>query len=54
MWIYTGEILIDDELEWFFSHCVNKDHNTLHVSLRGVGTYWKIMRKRYKGRKGIR
>jgi len=34
---YTGEILIDDELEWYCPNCGNKDHNTLNVARRTCG-----------------
>ncbi len=34
---YTGEILIDDNLEWYCPNCGNKDHNTLNVARRTCG-----------------
>ncbi len=34
---YTGEILIDDNLEWYCPSCGNKDHNTLNVARRTCG-----------------
>ena len=34
---YTGEILIDDNLEWFCPNCGNRDHNTLNVARRTCG-----------------
>ena len=34
---YTGEILIDDDLEWYCPNCGNKDHNTLNVARRTCG-----------------
>ena len=34
---YTGEILINDELEWYCPNCGNKDHNTLNVARRTCG-----------------
>lgn len=34
---YTGEILIDDNLEWYCPECGNKDHNTLNVARRTCG-----------------
>ena len=34
---YTGEILIDDDLEWFCPNCGNRDHNTLNVARRTCG-----------------
>ena len=34
---YTGEILIDDKLEWYCPNCGNKDHNTLNVARRTCG-----------------
>ena len=34
---YTGEILIDDNLEWYCPNCNNRDHNTLNVARRTCG-----------------
>lgn len=34
---FTGEILIDDKLEWYCPHCGNRDHNTLNVARRTCG-----------------
>ena len=34
---YTGEILIDDNLEWFCPNCGNKDHGSLNVARRTCG-----------------
>ena len=34
---YTGEILIDDNLEWYCPNCGNRDHNTLNVARRTCG-----------------
>ena len=34
---YTGEILIDENLEWYCPECGNKDHNTLNVARRTCG-----------------
>ena len=34
---YTGEILIDDNLEWYCPQCGNKDHATLNVARRTCG-----------------
>ncbi len=34
---YTGEILIDDNLEWYCPECGNRDHNTLNVARRTCG-----------------
>ena len=34
---YTGEILIDDNLEWYYPNCGNRDHNTLNVARRTCG-----------------
>jgi ribonucleoside-triphosphate reductase len=34
---YTGEILIDDNLEWFCPNCGNRDHSTLNVARRTCG-----------------
>lgn len=34
---FTGEILIDDNLEWYCPNCGNKDHNTLNVARRTCG-----------------
>ncbi len=34
---YTGEILIDDDLEWYCPQCGNRDHNTLNVARRTCG-----------------
>lgn len=34
---YTGEILIDENLEWYCPNCGNSDHNTLNVARRTCG-----------------
>ena len=34
---YTGEILLDDNLEWYCPNCGNKDHDTLNVARRTCG-----------------
>ena len=34
---YTGEILIDDNLEWYCPKCGNRDHNKLNVARRTCG-----------------
>ena len=34
---YDGEILIDENLEWYCPNCGNKDHNTLNVARRTCG-----------------
>lgn len=34
---YTGEILIDDNLEWYCPECGNRDHATLNVARRTCG-----------------
>ena len=34
---YTGEILIDENLEWYCPNCGNRDHNTLNVARRTCG-----------------
>lgn len=34
---YTGEILIDDQLEWYCPNCGNRDHATLNVARRTCG-----------------
>ena len=34
---YTGEILIDENLEWYCPNCGNKDHNLLNVARRTCG-----------------
>ncbi|MBR2603845.1 MAG: anaerobic ribonucleoside-triphosphate reductase [Bacilli bacterium] len=34
---FTGEILINDDLEWYCPNCGNKDHNTLNVARRTCG-----------------
>lgn len=34
---YTGEILIDDNLEWYCPNCGNRDHSTLNVARRTCG-----------------
>ena len=53
---YTGEILIDDNLEWYCPNCGNRDHSTLNVARRTCGyigtNFWnrverKKLRKEY-------
>ena len=34
---YDGEILIDDNLEWYCPNCGNRDHNKLNVARRTCG-----------------
>ena len=34
---FDGEILINDNLEWYCPNCGNKDHNTLNVARRTCG-----------------
>lgn len=34
---YTGEILIDEKLDWYCPNCGNTDHNTLNVARRTCG-----------------
>ncbi len=34
---YTGEILIDEDLEWYCPNCGNRDHNKLNVARRTCG-----------------
>ena len=34
---YTGEIQIDENLEWYCPNCKNRDHNTLNVARRTCG-----------------
>lgn len=34
---YSGEILLDDDLEWYCPNCGNRDHNTLNVARRTCG-----------------
>ncbi len=34
---YAGEILIDDDLEWYCPNCGNKDHDKLNVARRTCG-----------------
>ena len=34
---YDGEILIDDNLEWYCPNCGNRDYNTLNVARRTCG-----------------
>ena len=34
---YTGEIMIDDNLEWYCPNCGNTDHTTLNVARRTCG-----------------
>ncbi len=34
---FDGEILIDENLEWYCPNCGNKDHNTLNVARRTCG-----------------
>ena len=34
---YTGEILLDDDLEWYCPNCNNRDHNLLNVARRTCG-----------------
>ena len=34
---YTGEILIDDDLEWYCPNCGNRDHDKMNVARRTCG-----------------
>jgi len=34
---YTGEILIDDDLEWYCPECGNREHDKLNVARRTCG-----------------
>lgn len=34
---YDGEILIDDDMEWYCPNCGNRDHNKLNVARRTCG-----------------
>ncbi len=34
---YDGEILIDENMEWYCPNCGNRDHNTLNVARRTCG-----------------
>lgn len=34
---YEGEILLDDQLEWYCPNCGNRDHGTLNVARRTCG-----------------
>ena len=34
---YDGEIMIDEDLEWYCPNCGNKDHDTLNVARRTCG-----------------
>ena len=34
---FDGEILIDDNLEWYCPNCGNRDHNTMNVARRTCG-----------------
>ena len=34
---YTGEILIDEDLEWYCPNCGNRNHDTLNVARRTCG-----------------
>ncbi len=34
---FDGEILLDDNLEWYCPNCGNRDHNTLNVARRTCG-----------------
>ncbi len=34
---YSGEILLDDNLEWYCPECGNRDHDTLNVARRTCG-----------------
>ena len=34
---YTGEILIDENLEWYCPNCGNRDHDKLNVARRTCG-----------------
>ena len=34
---YTGEILVDDNLEWYCPNCGNRDHDKLNVARRTCG-----------------
>ena len=34
---YDGEIMLDEDLEWYCPNCGNRDHNTLNVARRTCG-----------------
>lgn len=34
---YDGEILIDENMEWYCPNCGNRDHSTLNVARRTCG-----------------
>lgn len=34
---YDGEILLDDDLNWYCPNCGNKNHETLNVARRTCG-----------------
>lgn len=34
---YTGEILVDDDMQWYCPNCGNRDHNSLNVARRTCG-----------------
>ena len=34
---YDGEILIDEDLEWYCPNCGNRNHDTLNVARRTCG-----------------
>ena len=36
---YSGEILIDDNMEWYCPNCGNRDHDTLNVARRTCRLY---------------
>ena len=53
---YSGEILIDDNLEWYCPNCGNRDHNTLNVAdvlvvilelISGIKVEQKKLKKEY-------
>lgn len=37
---YDGEILIDDNMEWYCPNCGNRDHDTLNVARRTCRIHW--------------
>ena len=34
---YTGEILVDEDMQWYCPNCGNRDHNSLNVARRTCG-----------------
>lgn len=38
---FDGEILIDDNMEWYCPNCGNRNHDTMNVARRTCRIYWK-------------